>query len=271
MKSWLCIFASLLLPLGLNAAEDTPYTGKLFVGISYRYDFSFEKYWWIEWLPTRISKEILLTGSYWQVESNQGVILVTAAHVLGINWEAKEVDLGLEWEGQGVKHVVGKQRPYETILQRSFSRVLIGTLAYAPLDIGTLKGTSDMAFLRPKNPQVLKDVQMLRLSDTPPRRDERVEICGYPGTGYEQREAAIVTTVREADGFFVLNRPVEPGYSGGVVTNSEGKAYGVITSTDKAEKQTTVLRLTPAMLGRIEWKPAAEALDRDLRKKVEVK
>jgi hypothetical protein len=71
-----------------------------------------------------------------------------------------------------------------------------------------------------------------------------------------------IASVQEDKGFFVLNQAADDGYSGGVVLNSSGEAYGVIVNTD-AQKQTNVLRITPEMLKAIEWHPAGGILNHE--------
>jgi len=149
------------------------------------------------------------------------------------------------------------------IIKHLQGRALMGVFAYPLAEIGRVGDAPDAVFLRPQNQQLYKTLCHVELAEAPPKRGEKVKIVGFPGTAHEQFKEGFVTDTQEGRGYFVLNEAVDKGYSGGVVLNNEGNAYGVITSTDPAEKQTTVYRITPAMISKIEWKPAAPALNHE--------
>src|ERR1035437_2021496 len=208
-------------------AEDTPSTGKLFVTLKYDYTYRVKHFAWSDTWDLG-QQQILGKGSFWSIEAPNGIILVTAAHVLGANWKPQKLG----------GHDVDEK---DCFITKFASRALIGTLGYEPAAVGFAKDLNDAGFLRPKDPGILKTIKALPLSDTPPTYGENVQVVGYPGTPFEQFSNMSVTAVHEDDHFFVLNQAVDDGYSGGVVLSSAGKAYGVIVNTDAGHKQTTVL------------------------------
>jgi hypothetical protein len=234
-------------------ADELPVTGKLFVELKWEYTYKGDDGpWWCIWCePTwEVRQEQWrLSGSFWALQTSDKPIFVTAAHVLGLNWEPG-------WIGG---HTIDRETAF---LRNVKARALIGTLAYEPSDIGRAKDANDAAFLMARDSMAFKTVRFLSLSDSPPQYGETVQVVGYPGTPVQQFATTSVTSVNEDAGFFVLNQAVDDGYSGGVVLNSSGeKAYGVIVNTDSAHKQTTVLRITPEMLSAIDWHPADEVLN----------
>ncbi len=225
------------------------WSGKLFLGLAYEYwkDLGFGQ------SEYRKPPMVIMHGSFWVIQNGSESLIVTAAHTLGTNWETpKKVD---DNNIDGV-HV---------ILHKVSGSVLLGTLAYEPSKIGILKDNIDVAFLKPEDSRMLASYRPLELADSAPKNGEHVSVFGYPGTLHPQEIDAVITAVHEDGGFFVLNTGVGDGCSGGVVTNKAGKAYGVISNTDLARKQTTVLRILPRTLGSIEWKEPKAVLNRSFR------
>ena len=257
------VVASLLLaclsPLSL-LADDLPCASKIFVGLDCQYSFPvwvWEEGWW-PWRPRWIEwkeeeQQQLVKGSFWAVHTPDRTILITATHVLGLNLDLREID------GHKVDQKTWSPDQKTLRLNRVERKVLLGTLSFQPAEVGSVERLNDAAFLTAKDSGISKTIKPLILSDTAPKIGEDVQVWGYPGTAYQQHESASVTQVQD-NGFFILNRAVDEGYSGGVVVNSAGNAYGIITNTDQ-NKQTTVLRITPEMLQAIDWHPAAEMLN----------
>lgn len=251
MTRLLLLVCSVLLWPFSAPGDSAPTVGKLFVGLTYRYTYLESHFLGSDRLVEQKASELPIKGSFWAVQAGGDIILVTAAHVLGINWQPAQID----------GHIIDNKKL--GFLKGVTTRVLLGTLAYTPSRIGYVKGVNDAAFLLPKDQRMLNTVTPVALSDTPPISGERVRIVGYPGTPYPQTMEMIVTDVHENQGFFILNQPVDGGYSGGVVLNAAGKAYGVIVNTDPGNKQTTVLRITPATIQNIKWEPVEKALNRE--------
>ena len=80
----------------------------------------------------------------------------------------------------------------------------------------------------------------LRLAGGEATAGAEVEAWGFPARTHPQVERVAISSVRE--GFFIVNRPLEPGFSGGPVLLSSGKAVGgIITRSDVDAGQSTVL------------------------------
>jgi len=257
-KIWAALLLAVIWEFPL-CADNLPITGMLFVGRNYEYTFLVrEKGWWLwqdPWPEWKVGEQRSLgKGSFWAVQTPDKTILITAAHVLGPlnpNWDALEID----------GHKIDRENAFLTSVE---GKVLLGTLSFEPSEIGRVKevNDADAAFLTTKDSHILKTIKPLVLSDSAPEYGENVQVVGYPGTVVPQPATMSVAWVQEDKGFFVLNQAVDDGYSGGIVLNSSGKAYGVIVNTD-AQKQTNVLRITPEMLKAIEWHPAGEMLNHE--------
>ena len=236
-------------------AQQIPETGRLFAGAIYRYSFIEQAKSWFgcsRKQPTWLDKsadEVVNRGTYWAVMLDGSKIYVTAAHVLGLNTKPTEI-AGVKLDNQNGKLLSVTGRAY------------MGTLAYTVQEIGQVSSLDDVAFLRPHEKNILDKVNEITLATKAPASGERVSVVGFPGTPYQQLTEMLVTSVHETEGFMVLNQPVDPGYSGGVVLNSSGQAYGVVVNTDQQSRQTTVIRLTPADLRQIQWSQASAVLSR---------
>jgi hypothetical protein len=252
-KTWVALFLSVFLWIIPIFPDELPITGRLFVEQKWEYTYHVDPPWWDfyhdPWWDVREEKW-QLAGSVWAAQTSDKPIFVTAAHALGVNLEPPQQ--------LGGHHIDGKT----AFLMNVRGTVLIGTLAYEPFTIGLLKDANDAAFLTVNDLSAFKAVRLLSLSDSPPIYGESVQVCGYPKTSDQQFATAVVTSVHEDAGFFVLNEALDEGYSGGVVLNSAGKAYGVIVNTDLAKKQTKVLRVTPDTLKTIDWHPADKVLNK---------
>jgi|BioPla2DNA2_1021312.scaffolds.fasta_scaffold39011_2 CBS domain-containing protein len=241
-----------LLMLCMTAVAEQEETDKLSVGVTYDYERYSSRVpldwllWWAEWCP-ETTPETIFSGTYWSLEAPEplGRIFVTAGHVLQINTTPEKID-GTPVDGKQLRITARRTRAY------------MGFLAYEVGRVGEAKGLQDIAFFLPRRSVLSRDIRPLELADGPPRVREKVFFFGFPSTSRQQVDTAQVTSVHEARGYFVLNKPVDAGYSGGPVFNEEGRVYGVITSTDKAKRQTTVMRIRAEMLNTIDWKSLAE-------------
>ena len=142
---------------------------------------------------------------------------------------------------------------------------MVGTLADRPKQVARLrKGEEeiDVALMRLDGGFAKEQLKALSLASHPPKEFETVRVVGFPSTSAQQPNSLTVSTVNSGDGFFVLNAPVDHGYSGGVVLNDRGEAYGVISGVDA--KQTTVLLLNDEMVSHVQWQQADQMLSRTL-------
>jgi hypothetical protein len=231
---------------GAFSQSSSPETGKLFAGCRYHYQLSKTDVPgdWLEWwakTTTNTSAEVIYRGTFWAACASNGRVYVTAAHVLGI-----KLQLGGALDGHQIDNDKLK------ITGRTV-RAYMGTLGYEVGRVGQVGFLSDVAFIEPKRERLADDIACMTLATNAPRADEEVRVVGYPGTPYQQIEKAIISSVHERQRFLVLNRPVDPGFSGGPVINSEGQVYGVIANTDAEKKQTTVIRLSEADIPSIQW------------------
>ena len=240
------------LMLCTTAFAERQETDKLFVGVTYNYERYISNVpgdwllWWAEWRP-ETTPEIAFSGTYWALEAPEplGRIFVTAGHVLQINTTPQVIG-GAPVDGNRLRVTARRTRAF------------MGFLAYEIGRVGEARGLQDVAFFLPRRSALSRDIVPLQLSDGPPRVREQVSFFGFPSTSKQQVDSAQVTSVHETQGYFVLNKSVDTGFSGGPVFNAEGQVYGVISSTDKAKRQTTVMRIRPDMLNSIVWKSLAE-------------
>ena len=219
---------------------------KLFVGVTYEYDRYDRKWydpfkWGAQWVPETTSEE-MYTGTYWSIQAPPPYrnYFVTAAHVLHIGTIPTTIN-GVVVDDSRLR-ITGRQ-----------IRAYMGFLAYDIGYIGTIAGLQDVVFLRPRRDMSECTLTHLQLANRPPVVREEVNIFGFPSTPRQQLETAQVSSVHESQGYFVLNRAVDPGYSGGPVVDSEGYVYGIVANTDHTNRQTNVIRIDSDMLTMIEW------------------
>ncbi len=242
-------------------AEQIPETGLLFTGLTYRYSYlqpglEPSRSWFgcsrqsSRAKPTWVAKscsEALSQGTYWAVMIGGDKVYITAAHVLGLNTTPTEIN-GVKIDNEHGKLLFVKGRAY------------MGTLAYTVEQVGRVPSLDDVAFFRPHEKNIVDKVGAIPLASNAPVSGERVSVVGFPGTAYQQLTEMVVTSVHETEGFMILNQPVDPGCSGGVVIDAAGRAYGVVANTDAKNKQTTVLRLTRDSLQQVRWTEAKTTL-----------
>src|SRR5581483_6140926 len=151
-----------------SRAAELPVVGKLYVGMTYEYTYLEPHILGDQW-PAETSDEWRFTGSFWSltVASSGTPIFVTAAHVLGMNWNPVSVD-GFSFDGE------------KAFLLSRHARVFLGPLGYKPSAIGYFTGLNDVAFLKPKDPRVFSQYKTIRLSSDSPHVGENVTIYGFP-------------------------------------------------------------------------------------------
>ena len=180
---------------------------------------------------------VITRGSGWATIVKGVPVLVTAAHVVGLN---------------SVPQVLGRFTIGEKckISERKI-RIYVGGLAFEPDRFGWLlkpNGLSptdhaDAAILVFSSMDVFKDVTVFDLAETMPMSGDPVTAIGFPGTPVPQTMMAVVTYSDPLQRFFVIDRPLDDGFSGGVVLNQKGKALGMF-SGNKSSRQGTVLSIS---------------------------
>src|SRR5437867_13050831 len=79
------------------SADNIDQVGKLFVELNYEYTFAVNHVagWWpwqVAWTDWPVEEQQdRRTGSFWAVQTPDKTILITAAHVLGVNWRPTEI------------------------------------------------------------------------------------------------------------------------------------------------------------------------------------
>lgn len=235
-----------LLCQGVFGESPSLETGKLFAGCRYKYELKTNQVkgdwlgWWGTVASTNWSSENIDSGTFWATSIQGRRVYVTAAHVLGIKLAIDSLD-GNKVDNEKMT-IIGRE-----------TRAYMGPIGYEVGRVGQVTNLVDIAFLEPKKEQMAKEIAPMPIAATVPRNGEKVSIVGYSKTESQQIEEVTITSVYEQEGFFILNRPVEAGFSGGPVINADGQVYGVIVSTDPEKKQTTVIRIKEEDIASIEW------------------
>lgn len=162
--------------------------------------------------------------------------IVTARHVVLHDLDTKLIKL----EDEEVR--------FDTI-EAIGTKVAIGSLG-APAARLHLSTKADVAFLEvPVDAQALVARSLeehaggpLPISGGAPEAGEAVEAWGFPAKVHPQVESVVVATVRP--GFFIVNRALPPGFSGGpalVVRDGSRSLAGMVIRWDAEANQSTVL------------------------------
>ena len=186
-----------------------------------------------------------VTGSYWSLRGGSQNLLVTAAHVLGINKKQEFKQIG--------EYAINDQNVLKTLNVRA----LLGTLSFEIAEVGFINEQDDIVFMKPDKEIAFAYVNPFKLTEIAPKLGSHVTAIGHPGTAASKHDTDIVVDSVDAK-VIILNKPLDHGYSGGLICDENSHtAYGVIVSV--SDKQTFVQRLTPRMLGDIHWTPASDA------------
>lgn len=197
-------------------------------------------------------------GSAWCADVNGKRVLVTAAHILGIKTCTFD-----GFEGELKKQIESDTWVAKILEVQRTSRVVVGGLAYEPSKIAwpSLGGaSSDACFLYMEDDAVFSRIKPIAIANKLPAVSESVDCYGFPGTTDQQVETITVSSVDQQSGYFTLNKPVDNGYSGGLVMSKGKEAYGVIVGTAPNGKQTIALLVTEKLLRSTAPQPASKVL-----------
>ena len=186
------------------------------------------------------SAEHRILGSYWAVRAADGRRLyVTSIQALG-DGEPPASEAGYD---PGKCRVTARE-----------SLPSAGRSLRAVDRVGRSRSLGDAAFLDTPPPDA---PPALALAARFPSKGERVTIAGAGSRLIEARVAERFP----AEGFFILDRAVAPGHTGGPVLDRAGRAYGVVTHV--GQPAAFVRRLDAAALAKeIVWGTPGDALRR---------
>jgi hypothetical protein len=261
------IFSSLLAgalagPIGTAGhAQEIGQAGRLYVGAQYTLATAVSKaqVGGLTVLPggiagtkwqTNAPVEEAFTGTFWPVFANGETIYVTAKHVVLPPPPSLIRDEPID--GTNRKIVSSETSAY------------LGRLAEDVGWIGVVENLQDVAFLRAERNVAFIPGAPFVFATNAPRVGEEVKVVGFPSDSEtrsapnQQVEKYLVASVHEDQGYFTLNRPINAGFSGGPVVNSENGVYGVVSCGDTNNTQTTVMRLKQDQVASIHWKPVSE-------------
>lgn len=163
-------------------------------------------------------------GACFALRSRNDVFLVTAAHVVRGPMPASI----LEIDGKRIRDAVALGH-----------RVRVGRDSLTPVAI--CLGEPDVCVMAMLDTDsCAMGGRVFGLDSTDVRPGQVVTAWGFPGTGSAQPRDARVASVEK--GYFVLNVPLAPGYSGGPVVSKEGKLLGMVSRTE--EKQSRIVPIS---------------------------
>ncbi len=170
---------------------------------------------------------VMSGGSGFILQDNGSNYLVTAAHVV----------LGSTTKGTIIKD--GKEKSYtlgETAsLTQTKTRIRVGTLSLVPERL-LVDPAADVAIMTLADAD-LRTLNLLSfgMHRARLRPEIQVRVWGFPSTVLPQfTDSPRVSAVE--DDFFVLNQPIDSGFSGGPVLDAAGELIGSVVRT--TEKQT---------------------------------
>lgn len=273
-----CLSAAFAFP-AMAWSQDTTsrYTLRVFTKHAYTLEYTYS---WTEtkgvWPFTRTvtheedpeerTASMHIRGSAWALDVKGEQVLVTAAHCLGLNVPMHSTIANETLKKDGS---IKTEREYVISDEcKALSRTtesVFGSLAFKAKDVGTVNKAGsddilDVAFVRPDDKAVFSDLRLLPMAKETVSVQEKVMVFGFPSTSSQQMKEVLVADVDRNHGYCVLNEALDEGYSGGIVVNKNGQSVGLITNVSKG--QTTVLLLTPEVLGQIKWHNAATVLEK---------
>lgn len=248
MKSLILSLSIALLGRAALCGQELPYTQKLYCNLTGTVDVETRKFPFGTRTVTEV-ETMSATGSFWVAEANNQKFLVTAAHNLCFGPKLRFDRIGSI--SLDPKHVL-RALKIEPVL---------GTLTYEVAEVGIPQPESDWVVLKPADSAAVGMSKPIPLADKRLRLGDPVTVLGYPSTAHEKAVKTTVAAISPNDRFLVLNTPLDPGYSGGVVLNDKNKAVGIVVTSD--EKQSNALILSPAIFTKLRWVPLKEISTRN--------
>ena len=214
-----------------------------------------------------VVRRVELQGTAWGTWLDGAPVLVTVAHNMGFGVEFRggKVIKGQDGPLQELRKELGDGSYTEqSVMVRT--NVVFGDYGVPPREIGMvprpnpgeIEARGEVAVIKPADPLVFEELHLVDLANRMPSPLDKVTVVALPGTTYPDSQSAEVTFISPDESFFVINKGVQPGASGGVVLNENHKALGVVASVDVATKQTTVWSVNKGLLKRLVWSPAPE-------------
>jgi len=204
-----------------------------------------------------------LKGASWRTDMGSQKLVVTAAHNLFLMGYGKS-----EVEAELRKLLLGFT--LEEIYKVTYSTsVSVGGLSRKPKQIarpsiGGGKSELDVVVLYLTDEDALSAYRPILLASKLPSAGESVRVVGVMENSQQQVLTEYsVSAVAAQSGYFLLNKPVENGFSGGVVMDKDKEvAYGVIAGNVN-NKQTKVYLVTESLLAAAKPEPAGDVLRRE--------
>lgn len=200
----------------------------------------------------------VVRGSFWIAQPSTGnPIVITAYHNLKPCSTLGGVkDFNYFELTPDQLHTVANSKVIDgkyNILKSLSVRSSLTTLGYDITQVGTVAENQDLALLK-TDVRVIARMKTFKLATHLPHEGEKVTAIGLPGE--EPFQIPVSTTVNFVQGkFFMINVHLDPGFSGGVVLNESGEAYGFISTV--TEKASTVHILNGETLSSAKWLPYA--------------
>jgi hypothetical protein len=227
-----------------------------------QYTLGWKKAWWSEKVEKTNSFVDVMRGAAWRTDVAGEKLLITAAHNLFLKNFGKDQIHKLvkrnwpdnNWvELHGFSHTTTVH--VHGGLSRSPKQIALPNLGGGRLEL-------DVAVLYLADNDVFSSINPTPLANKLPEAGESIQIVGFPGTVKQQIAVDLtVSSVEEQSGYFLLNKPVDKGFSGGVVRDKDGKvAYGVIAGNTSDDKQTKVYLVSERLLSSAKPKPVEEVL-----------
>jgi hypothetical protein len=162
--------------------------------------------------------------------------LVTSRHVLAGLLPLKDLE------------TVGPHRLGKGMRVRDVSvRVRVSDRSFQPIKLA-LHADADLATLVLDWHQ-MQQLDLRSLSASTPAVGDVVQVWGFPSTVAPQlleasKQGGPLAVVAVHDTYFVLNSPLDPGYSGGpIIDKATGKCLGLVTRSEERQARALVLSL----------------------------
>ncbi|NBV21443.1 MAG: hypothetical protein EBS05_05905 [Proteobacteria bacterium] len=205
-----------------------------------------------------VQTNVLTTGSCWLLEVGGKPELVTAAHNLALYPNYLPQTVG-PWS-------FDDRKKRHSVLNSMEVRPVVGFLAFGVERVGFVGDDLDCVLITPIQQAALTQSKIIKLTKTPPLPKDRVTVTGYPGTSSEADVETTISAITNGK-LITLNqpaKPIGPGYSGGVVLNTDREAVGIVVTA--GDQQATALFLSEKTFESPKWTNWTELNRRSTKK-----